>query len=159
MVNQIYYKAKEEKNNPQLIKALIQKINYLQEVEEESLVKIQKTLHDELKTSHYPVKPLLHSMIAEQYWKYYRSNRYKFIKRTATKQFVQNDMRTWDMRKLVEVVFQHYKNSLVDVDELKKTKIDIYDNVLYVRKNGRKYRPTLYDFLAHRAVDFYMNRG
>ena len=43
-------------------------------------------------------------------------------------------------------------------EELQKIKISIFDAVTYNGNAlGENYRPTLYDFLAHRAADFYMN--
>ena len=40
---------------------------------------------------------------------------------------------------------------------LKKTKLSDIDLILEKKEGSQKYRPTLYDFLAHRAVDFFMN--
>ncbi|MCP4131455.1 MAG: hypothetical protein GY754_10780, partial [bacterium] len=158
VVNRIYSKASKEENAGQIIKALIHKIYYIQQVEEETIVTIQAELNRELKKSSHPVTPVLHSMIAEQYWNYYQRNRYRFLKRSTAKKVKQDDMRTWDLRKIVEEVVAHYEKSLEKPELLKKIKIDIYDEVLYRGNSQRKYRPTLYDFLAHRAIDFYMNQ-
>lgn len=156
-VVKIYKIAKEEENEGQQVKALIHRIHYLQQVEEETLVKINKQLQAELNESKHPVKPLLHSMIAEQYWNYYQRNRYRFLRRTKTTKFDQYDMRTWSLNKIVEEVVFHYKKSLENVKNLKTTKIEVFDEIIYKGYSSRKYRPTLYDFLAHRAIDFFMN--
>jgi hypothetical protein len=45
---------------------------------------------------------------------------------------------------------------LQDVEKSKTEKVDVYEPVIYKGNElGKQYRPTLYDFLAHRAVDFY----
>src|SRR5690606_27251739 len=48
--------------------------------------------------------------------------------------------------------------SLHDSEKSKNTPIDLFVEVLHPgNAKGRAYRPTLYDFLAHRALAFYMN--
>ena len=89
VINKIYEQAKANKNAGEFIKSLIHKMRYIQEVEEDTFVKVQKELNQELKASDFPIKPILHSMIAEQYWNYYQSNRYRFMNRSATVNFKQ----------------------------------------------------------------------
>jgi uncharacterized protein YfaS (alpha-2-macroglobulin family) len=159
VVEQIYQAAKEKSHAAEFIKALIHKIHFLQQVEEETFIKIFTLLSEEIETGRFPVTPVLHSMLAEQYWNYYQQNRYRMLKRTASApgETKQDDIRTWDLRKIVEEVVRHYQASLKDAEKSKKIKIDIYDKILFADKSSRKYRPTLYDFLAHRAIDFFKN--
>ncbi len=156
VVEKIYQAAKKNKDMGDFIKALIHKMRFLQEVEEETLVKVQKELDDELKKSEFPVTPVLHSMLAEQYWNYYQNNRWRILNRTTTSaDFKPGDIRTWDARKIVEAVVLHYGKSLDNADNSKKVAIDIFEEILHKGVNTRQFRPTLYDFLAHRAIDFY----
>jgi hypothetical protein len=159
VVEKIYKTAKEKKNAAEFIKAIIHKMRFTQDVEEETLVKVQKELKKELEQSQFPITPVLHSMLAEQYWNYYQANRYKFLERTtiADVDIKPDDMRTWTLKKVVEETVSHYQKSLEEPEKSKKTKIDFYDKILTKGNTGRKYRPTLYDFLAHRAIDFYMD--
>ena len=157
-VEKIYNTAKKQNNPAEFIKAVIHKFHYLQQVEEDTFFKMHTQFKNELKQSQFPITPILHSMLAEQYWHYYQNNRYMFMKRTETPgETDENDIRTWDLRKIVQETVTHYQKSLENPDQAKKTKIDIYDKILYQGNTGRKYRPTLYDFLAHRAVDFFMD--
>lgn len=153
----IYDKAKAENNAPQFVKAIIHRMKFEQYTEEYSLPKAINKLEDEAKTANYPVKPVLQSMLAESYWRYYQNNRWKFYNRTETANFQNDDITTWDLKTIVDRVIKNYQASLSQGDSLRRTPLNIYDEVLIQRKNTRKYRPTLYDFLAHRAVDFYMN--
>jgi len=159
VVEKIYNTAKEKNNAAEFIKALIHKMQFIQDVEEETLFKVHIELKKELEQSQFPITPVLHSMLAEQYWNYYQANRYRFLKRTAIADVdvKQDDMRTWTLKKIVEETVFHYQKSLEAPEKSKKTKIDIYDKILTKGNTGRKYRPTLYDFLAHRAVDFFMH--
>lgn len=157
-VEKIYNTAKKQNNAAEFIKAVIHKFHYLQQVEEDTFFKMHTQFKAELKQSRFPITPILHSMLAEQYWHYYQSNRHMFMKRTETPgETDENDIRTWDLRKIVQETVFHYQKSLEDPEKAKKTKIDIYDKILTQGNTGRKYRPTLYDFLAHRAVDFFMD--
>jgi len=158
VVEKIYAMAKKNENAGQLIKALIHKAKYLQEVEEEAFYKVLKEMSDELKENRFPVTPLLHSMLAEQYWNYLSQNQYRISQRTQTSaDFKEEDLRTWSLPKLVETVVDHYAKSLENPEEAKKTAVDVFDEVIQKGNVPRKYRPTLYDFLTHRAVDFYMD--
>ncbi|MBN1415849.1 MAG: hypothetical protein JW973_12165 [Bacteroidales bacterium] len=157
VVNEIYTSARAENNAQQLVKAVIYRMKFTDYKEEDSFVKNLASLDDELKSAEFPVRPLLHSMLAEAYWIYYQHNRYRFDERSQTIDFNNDDIATWSLEKIVHETIKNYQLSLEDADRSKSTKIDVYDEIL-INSNtkGRAYRPTLYDFLAHRAVDFYM---
>ena len=157
LVNDIYSKAKSENNSAQFVKAIIHRMRFEQQMEEYSLVKALNKLNEEAKESPYPVKPVLHSIIAENYWQYYENNRWKFHNRTTTTNFENTDITTWDLKTIFSEVVKHYQLSIENEDSLKRTPLNVFDEILVTYHDSRKYRPTLYDFLAHRAVDFYMN--
>jgi hypothetical protein len=157
VVNGIYDRAKAENNAPQFVKAIIHRMKFEQSMEEYSLVKALNKLNEEAKEASYPVKPVLQSMIAESYWQYYQNNRWKFYNRTTTVNFNNDDITTWDLKTIFSQVVKNYQASLESADSLKRTPLNIYDEVLIKESNSHNFRPTLYDFLAHRAVDFYMN--
>lgn len=157
VVTGIYNKAKSENNAPQFVKAIIHRMKFEQMMEEYSLVKALNKLNEEAEAATFPVKPVLQSMIAESYWQYYQNNRWKFYNRSATTNFDNTDITTWGLKTIFEQVIKNYQASLQNSDSLKRTPLNIYDDVLIKYDYSRKFRPTLYDFLAHRAVDFYMN--
>lgn len=157
VVQTIYAKAKTANNDPQLVKSVIHIMKYTSYVEEESLVKNITFLQDELKGARFPLRPMLHSMLGEHYFSYYVQNSWQFTNRTETINLVENDPRTWDLRKIVTAAATEYAASLADIDSLQRTRLDYYSAVLDEENNSKKYRPTLYDFLAHRALEFYAN--
>ncbi len=158
VVKTIYQKAKAEKNTNQIIKSVIYTIKYNTYLVEDDYVIALSELNKMALELESPHKQLVHSMIAEVYWGYYQSNRWKFMNRSATVQFKNDDVRTWDLKKLAEHVTYNYILSLSN-DRLTKTiSIESYTPILEDKVSiDRKLRPTLYDFLAHRAVDFFMN--
>lgn len=156
VVDKIFAAAKSEGNASQMVKAIIYQSKITQEKEEEAYKKNIERIAGELKTAVFPAKQLLHSMLAEIYWNYYQQNRYRYTQRTETAQFKNEDITTWSLEKIIEETIHHFQLSLQEPEKLKSTSIHVYDDVL-VKGNslGNRYRPTLFDFLAHRAIDFY----
>ncbi|SKC83904.1 Alpha-2-macroglobulin family N-terminal region [Ohtaekwangia koreensis] len=158
IVNEIAQQAQAQNNVGQQVKAMIHQLKLADVKEENAFVKNMIRLKGEADHASYPMKPLLHSMLGELYWQYYQSNRYEFINRSATINVEENDIETWNLPKIIQETFTQYKLSLEEADKSKKEVVDIYEPVIYKGNDlGRKYRPTLYDFLAHRAVDFFMS--
>lgn len=156
VVIQIYTHAKEEKNAGQLVKSVIYQLKFTDYKEEDALVKNLKLVQTEIQTAEFPVRPLLHSMLAEMYWQYYQNNRYIFYDRSETVNIQQDDIQTWSLNKIVQETIKEYLLSLEDEEKSKSTSIELYEEVLYQgNAKGRAYRPTLYDFLAQRAVSFF----
>jgi uncharacterized protein YfaS (alpha-2-macroglobulin family) len=153
----VYTASKAENNAPEFVKAIMYKMKLQNTYQEDSYENSIKDLKTEVATAAFPIKPILHSVLAEMYWRYYTINRYKWSGRTETINFKEDDMKTWDLKKLVKEVIYNYVMSLNDIDNLKKTNLGLYDNILTKDSTTRHLRPTLYDFLANRAVDFFMN--
>ncbi len=155
-VETIYKKAKSEKNHEQIVKALIIKAKLQSYVEENSFVKTLDELNAEAKVAQYPLNPIIHSIIGELYWSYYQNNRWKFYNRTETVNFDNSDITTWDLTKITNASIEHYLLSIQNIDSLKRTPIETFSEII-VEKDARNYRPFLYDFLAHRASDYFIN--
>ncbi len=157
IVNVVYKKTKESNNSSQFIKALLFKIKLQSDFEENAITNSIKEVESELKNAKFPIKPILHSALAELYWKYYQSNRYTILERSQTINFKQKDIQTWDARKITASVIANYRASLQNAQELKNIEIKQFDAILEKGNEKGKFRPTLYDFLAHRAIDFFMD--
>ena len=108
----IYNDAKAKQNSPQFLKAILYKLRLESDYQEDYLVRSIDTLKLELKNEQGNIKAILHSMIAELYWSYYQSNRYNFLNRTQTVNFVKEDIHTWTARDLIDQVISHYVSSL-----------------------------------------------
>ena len=156
VVIEIEREAKARDNSGQLVKAYIHQLKFTDAKEEDAFIKNLTRLRHEADQAKFPAKPLLHSMLGEMYWQYYQQNRYEFMNRSETFDFDVNDIETWSLARIVAETTAQYKLSLQDAEKSKAEKIDVYEPVIY-RGNGlgRQLRPTLYDFLAHRAIDFF----
>ncbi|MBN2173624.1 MAG: hypothetical protein JW731_05810 [Bacteroidales bacterium] len=156
VVEQIYTASKENDNHPQFIKATLYKIKLTADFQEEFLENTISDLKEQINETSTPVTQILHSIVADLYWRYYQANRFKLLDRTNVFQVEMDDIRTWDMKTLVGEVVRHYQASLNYSDKLKKINLKDYDPILEVSEGSKKYRPTLFDFLANRAADFFM---
>ncbi len=157
IVSAIYSKAKREKNTENFIRAILEKMKYESYIEEDSYVKAIGDLEREASESEFPIQPIIHSIAAETYWRYYANNRHIFLNRTHTQNFENTDIRTWDLTKLLEKVAYNYELSLKDAEKSKKAPLSTFDAIVIEVPGSKKYRPSLYDFLAHRALDYFMN--
>jgi len=155
IAEKIYTKAKAENNQGEEIKAIIHKLKYIKHQEEEGDVVAIEQLQKQIEEEKSPVRQILHSMLAELFWRYYENNRYRFYGRSVSSNSSSEDIRTWDLTKLVAEVIKQHQLALQEPDKLKTITIDLFDEILVEGKEGRAFRPTLYDFLAHRAIDFF----
>ncbi len=157
-VSGIISKAKKDKNNPQLVKALIYASKYALILEEDAQLHIINNFKSEIKKAEFPTKNILESYLASMYYQYFNQNQYQFLNRTKTETKVDNvDFRTWDLTTLFHEINLHFENSLTNSSELKKVKISDYNSILHQQKNSILYRPTLFDLLSHTALAYYKN--
>jgi hypothetical protein len=157
LVDEIYAAAKSENNTPQLIKANLYRIKLMADFEEDFLEKAIDQIKGEIETSVFPEKQILHSILAELYWHYYQANRWKILNRTTTIGFEQEDIKTWDAKKLLDIAIENYQLSLAEPAALQAINIEKFKVILIEKKETQTFRPTLFDFLAWRALDFYRN--
>jgi 5-hydroxyisourate hydrolase-like protein (transthyretin family) len=154
-VENIVLKSRKEKNTTQTVKGLLYKYRYMMTLEEESEVAIVKDLKREIEKSTGTDKAILQSILAELYWQYFDENTWKFSERTETDEKQSDDFRTWDLKTLFKEINSYYIASLENAALLQQTKLDNYKALLSEEKGSKVYRPTLYDLLAHRAIDYF----
>ncbi|NJO89516.1 MAG: hypothetical protein HC831_11630 [Chloroflexia bacterium] len=157
VVNEILAKAKSDKNTEQVIKSFIFRLKYKNSNEEKAFEKLCYELDSAIKEAAFPDKAIMHSMLADMYWWYYQNNRYKFQNRSNTVNFDNTDMETWTLDHLVNVMIINYNQSLANKEELQKISTEKYKELIYSGTKPKILRPSLYDFLAHKAVDFFSN--
>lgn len=153
----IYNEAVKEKNDAQQIKACMYLIKYRNMVEEDSHennIFYVDTLIDKAQA---PAKNILQSMQAQMFWQYLQNNRWKFYNRTALTEEKSKDITTWSLTKLHQQIAKLYKASLSGTALLKATQLEGFDAVIIKGENTRQLRPTLFDFLGHRALEYYTN--
>lgn len=147
--------ARKNNNSPQVIRAAIYHITFQSYLEENALVAIIGTLKDDIKRSAFPVKPVLQSLLADMYWRYYQQQRWQINQRTRLDK-PDADFTRWDLRTLISQINSLYQASLQNTDQLQATPVSVLNGVLTGNAASRYLRPTLYDLLVHRAFEFYL---
>lgn len=156
-VVKIFDAANKTGNEAQSIKAAMYQMKYRNMVEEDNRENNVFFLDTLIAKTKAPAKNILQSMQAELFNTYKEANRWKFYDRSPLTQETSNDISTWSIEKLVSTTSALYKASLKNEALLKSTKLDGMDAIISKGKNTRQLRPTLYDFLAHRALSFFTN--
>ena len=156
VVDKILKKAKRSNKSDQLVKGFIYKSKFTLQLEEGAQKKIIAELEAAIHKFSFPTNALLESVYAEYLKQYLQSYRYKIRRRTALK-FPKgsDDFEKWDIKTFYFQIERHYRASLKSEGELKKQSIKDFEILLTESKTSHKFRPTLYDFLAQRAINFY----
>jgi len=152
----IYAAAKKEKNNGQLIKALVFRVNLQQVKEEDADIKAIKEIEKEITLSAEPVKSILNNLLAEAYWQYFQNNRWKLYDRTNTQAFAKDDPETWSIDDFHQKISTLYLASIENEKLLQQTTLDAFDPIIN-KGNMRNLRPTLFDLLSFRALAYFEN--
>ena len=155
MVIRIYDQTKAANLSDQFVKASLYRMKLEADFQEDYYEKTIERTQLEIQSAKAPVKQILHSIVAELYWRYYQNNRWKILDRSQTVNFEQKDLKTWDLKKIVAACMENYDASLMDKDLLKNTALTSYSSILIEQDDSKKFRPTLFDLLTHRAIDFY----
>lgn len=156
VVQSISEKAKEEDNSPQIVKALLYTSKYALTLEEDAQLKIVSDFTSEIREAEFPTKNILESYLGNLYWQYFQQNRYLFYNRTKTETKVDPiDFRTWDLTTLFEEINIHFAASLENSSELQTLHVDEFQEILTEQKGSEIYHPTLFDLVAHTALQFY----
>ena len=155
-VEGIAAQSKADKNNVQHIKTLLYKSKYALTLEKDAQLNIVRDFNTEIAAQTAPTKNLLESVLANLYWHYFNQNKWKFYNRTKTETKVNpEDFRTWDLETLFLEIHQHHQNALQNGLLLQLEPLKKYDALLQTQKASKIYRPTLFDFLSHNALEFY----
>lgn len=156
-VNKIYALARKEKNDPQVIKALVYRIGLQITKTEDPLQLALQDLEKEIAgTTAQPARSILQSIAAETYWNYFQQQRGRLYNRTETANFKKEDIATWSTDDLHKKISELYLASVADEKVLQQTKLEPFDAII-TKGNVRYLRPTLFDLLAHRALEYFSN--
>lgn len=157
LVNHIYQQAETKADWPEFVKASIYQLSLRSTFEENFIENYIGETEKNLSKKPEPAKQILHSILGDLYWQYYQQNRYRILDQTIISGGSSEDLATWDALRFVEKTSQHYDASLQGSKLLQSVSLKLYDPILQIAEGSKQFRPTLYDFLAHRAIDFFIN--
>ncbi|MCX2493951.1 MG2 domain-containing protein [Pedobacter sp. PF22-3] len=157
LIKKINEQARQTHNLPLLVKSVIYRMMFQSYLEENAFDQILVDLRKDINTAKQPEKSILQSLLAETYWNYLQQNQWQINQRTQVQGDIGDDIKTWSIKKLNDETLKYYLLSLKEHQILQQIKIDTLDAVLAGDKTYRSFRPTLYDLMAHRALDVLSN--
>jgi uncharacterized protein YfaS (alpha-2-macroglobulin family) len=156
-LNPIIEQCLKDKAYPEAIKAIGRKIalegNIQGNKPEEKIIRLQA----EIEKAPAEMKPVMEVILADWYWQYFQHNRWRFSQRTQTDAAPGKDFTTWDLPRIMAEIAKHFETALAAEVQLKKIPVADYDVLLVKGTTPDTYRPTLFDFVAHEALQFYQS--
>ena len=146
--------AMEQQEAAKLIKAWMTRSKEALEVDTDRFPELLKQAEEMSATNNDPATTaLLHSMIAEMYQHYYNQQRWRIDQRTPLTGYVPTDMREWSRNLFEEKIKEELNASLQPADTLQSTPTRHYQALLTLGDDSPTLRPTLFEFLAYRALE------
>ncbi|GAA4445720.1 alpha-2-macroglobulin family protein [Ravibacter arvi] len=155
-VDKIYALAKKEKQDAQIIKALVKRLSLQGELREDDRQYTVRSLQEEISAAKEPARSVLYAILADAYRNQYQSMRWQIMSRTNVPGARSSDTETWTTADFMEAIGESYLKSIANETVLKSTKLEPLDAII-TKGNTRSLRPTLFDLLAHKALDFFEN--
>jgi uncharacterized protein YfaS (alpha-2-macroglobulin family) len=147
--------ALKDKAYPEAIKAIAKRISLEGSIEgnkpEEKIVRLEA----EIEKAPAEMRPAMQAVLAHWYWHYFQQNRWRFMQRTETTESPGSDITTWSLPRILAEIDKQFTAALGAKEELRKTPIEQYAPLLEKGTMPDSYRPTLYDFIAFQALEFY----
>jgi hypothetical protein len=153
-VKKIYALAKKERQDAQIIKAVVYMVGLQREAREDNESLAIKEIENEIATAKEPVVSIFRSLLAGVYLNYFQQYRWQLYDRSETKQFRKDDIKTWTAADFHKKISELYLLSIKNEKLLQQTRLRSFDEII-LQGNVRHLRPTLYDLLAHRALEYF----
>lgn len=148
--------ARQEKAWAEAIRATAQRIQLQGRIEEgrsptAAIEMMQKTIVD----APAEMKPMLGVVQSLWLWNYFQQNEWRFRRRSPDAGPVSDDIKTWDLRRILSEVDAGFMKALGQAEALRAIPVADFDK-LYDKGNlDDALRPTLYDLVAHEVLGFY----
>ncbi len=143
--------AKSSDNTPQIVKALVFKTKYRSYLNQTATLKSITEIDSLLITEHFPTSSILHSLKGDLLEEYFYSNQWKIRNRTQVSSPSPN-IEEWDIATLLKATRNEYLLSIANKDSLQRTVLADFKPLLNYAEETAFLQPTLYDFLAFRAL-------
>ncbi len=154
-VDKIYEDAKRNGLDAQVIKALLYKVGLQGKTMEKDINGIVTDWNKEIAlTKNIVQQSILYVLQAEALKNEYNNNRWNLYQRSKTTNLKKADIKTWGADDFYTAISALYTKALTPAALLQQTKLAQYDAII-IKGNVPELRPTLYDLLAHIALDYY----
>lgn len=151
----IYAKAKAENNTSEQVKSLIYILKYRNVLEEDADEKNVRWLKSEIAQSRQPAKALMQSILAQNLQNYYNANSWEILQQTNLEQPTPDSLSHWNATDFEREIKNWYLLSISEKNLLQKEPVRKFESILQKQTGSEILRPTLYDLLAHRAINYF----
>lgn len=155
LVDGIYLRAKREQQDLPLIKCLVYRINLLQQLEPTADSIGIAMLSQELFAARAPGRQLMQSMLAERYQHYFSLHQQAISSRLSVP--AGDDFGEWDADRFQTEIARLYEASLQPHGYLQQLDVSMFSSLLTGQVDSDRLRPSVYDLLAHRALDYFLH--
>ncbi|MFK7750871.1 MAG: hypothetical protein AB8B65_20950, partial [Kordia sp.] len=156
VVERIYKEANTTQQTEQIVKSFIYRAKFALFLTEDSEVAVLQSLRAEIDKQAFPTNAILENMYARLLTQYVRKYQYKIRSRSeVVSQTISNDVSLWDIKTFVIEIHKHFQNSIAREDALLQLPVEKYMMLLEGKATMNIYRATLYEILAHNALNFY----
>ncbi len=152
--NAAYSLAAKNNKAPEQLRALLYRMAITESIAENATLENMALLQQEITTLKAPAKQVAHGLLAQTYWQFFSAQRWKIYNRTAVAERKNDDPETWTASDFQEFIAFHFKASLEDAGIAQQTKLSAFSPMI-IEGNEPGLRPTLYDLLAHNALEFF----
>lgn len=156
-LEKVYEWAVKENNQPILIKSLIYRTGILSTIGLNPEPTLIAEIEEEAAKTRQPARAVLQTLLAIQYQQYWQNNRWEIMRRTPLQNQNSSDITTWTAIDFHKKITFQYLLVLANSEQLKSIPVSQFDGTI-VKGNVRKLRPTLFDFLAAYALEYFRQK-
>ncbi|UJH92047.1 hypothetical protein LZ575_05430 [Antarcticibacterium sp. 1MA-6-2] len=149
--------AKQKEDHLNFLKAKIYHYKFHQIRHENSTNYILNDLNDVIEKVPAPYENILLSYKASFLEQYFQEIRWKSRNRSTIDNPDSGDLETWSLHNLQDSIQSIFEKSLKQEKELISTFTGEVETLLNPNYLNRQFKPTLFDVLAHRAIEYYSN--
>lgn len=150
----LYEEAVRNRNAVLLLRSLMLKTAYSTAIDRDRFPTLIREAENIAAQEQDPAaRCILYSYIGQLYLNFYQDQRYLYDQRTTLQDYPE-DMKTWSGNLFRKKVMHYFRASLVPARILQETPVGRYASILITAPDSASLRPTLYDLLCHRAIDF-----
>lgn len=151
----IYAAALSQQDLPDAVKAIGTQLMLEGSLENPPAPHMIRRLEESIPETPETIQPILKLLLADWHFAYYQQNRWRFAQRDRTTEVPSDDLETWDLPTILSHIDKLYREALSSAEPLKEIPVADYADILTEGSQPDSYRPTLYDFVAHQAMQFY----
>ncbi len=158
VVETILATAKKDNNAPQKVKALIYKAKYAEELNQDGMIASINMMRTELDEASGVERAIFASLLADYYNLYYNNERWRIQGRSEVVDFVLTDVKTWSEPDFRRIIRDYYLASLEE-EVAKSAPLSAFTPALKSGENSSSLMSTVYDLLAHRALNYFSGQS